>query len=174
MTSPDLNTTAEQEASDTASLKSRRRATTKKRSVLSSAAPLGEEQPPPLPDRHENMGAALTRRSMTLLHPSEKHQPFVAETGGYVPSSRMKDYVVAEFDASEQLTPPGCRTPITRTLWSVGQHVRRDVYATYLDEHPELLPATVVNLPEPGDDSEIDGEDEQGNGEAPPDTDQTV
>lgn len=163
MTTPPLNTSAEQDASDAAALKGRRRAVgTKKRSVLAAATPPPADEPlPPLPESHPTMAAALSRRAMTLGHPADKNQPAVAELGGFVPSSTMRDYVVAQFDASEQLVPSGCRTPITRSLWAKGQHVRRDVYQTYLDQHPEtMLTVQDVQLPEP-EDPEVVGEGEE-------------
>lgn len=174
MTTPHLETSAEQDANDAATLKGRRRASsTRKRSVLSPATPpVDDEQPPPLPESHPTMAAALSRRAMTLGHPADKRQPAVAETSGYVPPSALRDYVVAEFDAAEQLTPPGCRTPITRSLWAKGQHVRRDVYQTYLDQHPEaaLRPIQDVQLPDP---EHPDTEDEDGSNEGADDTEGT-
>lgn len=181
---------AESDTGDTASLKNRRRAAGgRKRSMLAPAkVPPADDADtaPPLPDAHPDMANALQRRQMTVLHPRERNQPTVAEAGGYVPPSLLRDYVVSEFNASEQLTPPGCRTPITRNLWSRGQHVRRDVYQTYLHTHPELAPHPVdeVELPDPDESDDLDGvetgedaedvEGEQGSGEPAAGDDQTV
>lgn len=166
-TAPDLTTSAEQDAHDAATLKGRRRANTKaKRSVLAPVPT--EDTPPPLPDAHPNMASALSRRAPTLMHPMDKRQPPVAESGGYLPSSQLREYVVAEFDAAEQIVPAGCRTAVTRSLWSQGQHVRRDVYQTYLELHPELVPVPVVTVelpPEDSDDEQAEDHGEQGSGE---------
>jgi hypothetical protein len=141
------------ESSDTGALKARRKAAGRRRGAdaMLSADATGEPELPPLPESHASMTEALGRPAgLPVLDPLLRTRLAVAETGGHVPSSAMTDYVVAEFDAAEQMTPRGCRTAITRTLWMRGQHVRRDVYATYLLQHPEMVPV-VVELPEPQD-----------------------
>jgi len=128
---------------DLAGLKSRRKAKNPRRpSVLNTP---GEEELPPLPDAHDTMAAALSRPAgLPALHPLERRRLAVVETGGHVPAANLEaDYVVSPFDAQEQIVPWGCTTPIARTLWARGQHVRRDVFATYLAQHPELDPNTV-------------------------------
>jgi hypothetical protein len=80
-------------------------------------------------------GTPPMKRSMPFLFdPAE--MPVVVETNGHVPPADFeKYYVVARHGAHEQTTPDGCRTPVTRTLWLPGQHVRRDVYLTWLKDN---------------------------------------
>lgn len=124
---------------DVSGLKGRRKRAATQRKTPSTPAPPDENAPVPLPDAHPNMTSALRRPAgLPVFDPRLVKTLAVAETGGHVPASRMSDYVVAAFDATEQVRPPRCLTPVTRVLWSKGQHVRRDVYQTFLDAHPEL------------------------------------
>lgn len=76
----------------------------------------------------------LARNMPFLFDPAE--MPVVVESNGHVPLADFeKFYVIAEHDADEQIIPDGCRTPVSRALWLRGQHVRRDVYATWLREN---------------------------------------
>lgn len=136
-----MTTPADPDGTDLTALKGRRKAARPR--TRQQTAPTTDVELPPLPDAHESMTAALRRPAgLPALHPLERGRLVVVETGGHVPAANLVgDYVVAEFDASEQHTPRGCRTPISRVLWSRGQHVRRDVYNTYLAQHPELAPA---------------------------------
>jgi hypothetical protein len=69
----------------------------------------------------------MQRRQPFLFDPAE--MPIVVETGGTVPPADFDTYyVVAEHAASQSIVPEGCVTPVSRTLWLAGQHVRRDVY----------------------------------------------
>ena len=73
----------------------------------------------------------LQRRQPFLFDPAE--MPVVVESNGHVPPADFdRYYVIAEHDASESVVPDGCRTPVARTLWLRGQHVRKDVYAAWL------------------------------------------
>lgn len=135
---------------DTAALKAQRKlGRGSRRSVLSGPPPAAaglapgsidvEQDLPPLPDAHTTMTAALARPSgLAALDPLARRRPAVAELGGHVPDGILSDYVISAFDATEQVTPRGCITPVARLLWCTGQHVRRDVYQTYLNSHPEL------------------------------------
>lgn len=77
---------------------------------------------------------AMGRRSFLLFDPAEL--PPVVEIGGHVPSAELDDrYIVSEFDASETIVPAGCTTGVSRLLWQRGQHVRRDIYAQYVNTH---------------------------------------
>lgn len=121
-----------------AALKNRRKDATPRRPSALSEPPV--EELPSLPDAHPTMVQAVQRRTPLLLDPRQREQLHVVEIGGHVPSALLEqDYVVSPFDAHEQLTPLGCTTPIMRSLWTAGQHVRRDVFATYLALHPELV-----------------------------------
>lgn len=76
----------------------------------------------------------MQRRQPFLFDPAE--MPVVVEIGGTVPPADFEAYyVVAEHDASQQIVPDGCKTPVSRTLWLSGQHVRRDVYALWCKEN---------------------------------------
>lgn len=76
----------------------------------------------------------LQRRQPFLFDPAE--MPVVVESNGHVPPADFdKYYLRAQVDATEQIVPDGCRTPVARTLWLRGQHVRRDVYATWLRDN---------------------------------------
>lgn len=87
--------------------------------------------PPPPDAAAPTMGDALTRTNPALFDPAE--MPTVIEVGGHVPHADYADYYVrAEIDGVEFVVPDGCRTAVARTLWMRGQHVRRDVYLTYL------------------------------------------
>lgn len=70
------------------------------------------------------------RRLPTLFDPRE--MPVVLEANGAVPPSTLEHYVVAEFDASESVVPQGCVTPVVRSLWARGAHVRSDVYEAHV------------------------------------------
>ena len=100
------------------------------------------------------MTTALTRPAgLPVLDPLLRRRLTVAELGGHVPNAAMTDYQVSAFDATEQILPWGCKTPITRLLWRAGQHVRRDVYQTYLNEHPELAESLITEIALPDPDS---------------------
>jgi len=45
------------------------------------------------------------------------------------------NYAIAECDADEAMTPPGCYTPVSRLLWRRGYRVRRDLYEAVLAAH---------------------------------------
>jgi hypothetical protein len=149
-----MTSAADPDGTDLSTLKGRRKARAARRS---QTPPTDIVELPPLPDAHKSMTAALRRPAgLAVLHPLERGRLAVVEIGGHVPAANLAEhYVVAEFDASEQHTPWGCRTPITRQLWTKGQHVRRDVYATYLATHPELDPDRVDET-DPEDDGEPD------------------
>jgi hypothetical protein len=97
-----------------------------------------------------------------LFDPAE--MPIVVESGGHLPPADFEEfYVVAAVDGNRTVTPEGCTTPVSSRLWSVGQHVRRDVYAAYLKElgdevyqqwladlPAELRPEITVPLPADG------------------------
>lgn len=90
-------------------------------------------------------GTPPLKRSMPFLFdPAE--MPVVVESGGHVPPADFAQYyVIAEHDAGEQIVPDGCLTPVNRTLWHRGQHVRRDVYLGWLRDNglaEEERPAT--------------------------------
>lgn len=138
MSTPAADPTIGGDDADLTELKGRRKKSVTRRTV--PAAPTTDVELPPLPDSHPTMTEALARpRSLPALHPLERTRLAVVETGGHVPGAALDaDYIVSPFDATEQHTPWGCRTPITRQLWARGQHVRRDVFATYLATHPEL------------------------------------
>lgn len=83
---------------------------------------------------HEPGTPLMKRRQPFLFDPAE--MPVVIEIGGMVPPADFDTYyVVAEHSAAQQIVPDGCKTPISRTLWLAGQHVRRDVYALWLKEN---------------------------------------
>lgn len=65
-------------------------------------------------------------------------KPLVLEThpsgfAGVIPES--PDYVIAECDAQESVTPANCYTPVNRTLWHRGMRVRRDLYEAVMAAH---------------------------------------
>lgn len=67
-------------------------------------------------------------------------KPLVLEVGssgfaGVIPEN--SDYVIAECDAQESMTPPNCYTPVNRTLWIRGQRVRRDLYDAVMGAHAQ-------------------------------------
>lgn len=137
-------------------LKGRRKGTATRKPSALSTPPEGPAVLPPLPESHTTMVEAVQRRTPLLLDPRQRDQLHVVEIGGHVPAARLDtDYVVSPFTASEQLLPTGCKTPISRTLWVKGQHVRRDVFATYLQAHPELAEAPPVEVGPPADESTV-------------------
>jgi hypothetical protein len=86
---------------------------------------------PELPETHQDMPAAYTRRNPLLFDPAE--MPTVLEMGGPPQfGDHSEFYVIADQAATESVIPDGCTTAVSRTLWTAGQHVRRDIYATYL------------------------------------------
>jgi hypothetical protein len=113
------------DSSAVAALKKRRR-----RSGAAAVKPtpeeLAAERPPGAPP--------MRRRQPFLFDPAE--MAVVVEIGGVVPPADFAAYyVVAEHDASESIVPDGCKTPVSRTLWRAGQHVRKDVYYGWLRDH---------------------------------------
>jgi len=88
----------------------------------------------PTPADRPFHGALAARHPGVLLDPAA--MPVVREGSGYVSEARLgRHYVVAEFDATETFTPPGCVTPITRVLWHAGNQVRKDAYALYVERY---------------------------------------
>lgn len=76
----------------------------------------------------------MNQRKFILFDPRESAP--VIEIGGHVPEAELHDnYVRSEFDASETLIPPGCVTGVSRMLWQRDQHVRRDIYAAYVQRY---------------------------------------
>lgn len=158
---------------DVSTLKGRRKRAAAQRTATPATPAPNEDAPIPLPPTHDSMTAALRRPAgLPAFDPRLITTLAVAETGGHVPASRMDAYVVAAFDATEQVRPPRCRTPVTRVLWSKGQHVRRDVYQAFLDAHPEIDPATGIITITPTDAlTEPEGEPNLVNPEGNPSTD---
>lgn len=78
-------------------------------------------------------GALAARHPGVLLDPAA--MPVVREGSGYISEARLgRHYVIAEFDATETIYPPGCTTPISRVLWHKGNQVRRDAYELFLEK----------------------------------------
>src|SRR4029077_18706831 len=89
---------------------------------------------------------AIQRKMPFLFDPAE--MPPVIEMSGYVPDANLAEYyVIAEVDGHRTTTPDGCVTSVCVKTWSVGQRVRRDVYAAYLNENPELVPPEPAATP---------------------------
>lgn len=86
-----------------------------------------------------DLGTALTRPHPLVMDPAEL--PVVIETNGHVVAADLEDiYLRAQVDGIRHYVPDGCRTPVAQQLWTIGQHVRRDVYLTYLTEIGHELP----------------------------------
>lgn len=76
----------------------------------------------------------VMRHPRVLFDPST--MPVVLESSGFISeATRDQHYVISEFDAGESIVPTGCITPISRTLWRKGNHVRRDAYETYVEKY---------------------------------------
>lgn len=96
----------------------------------------GQARPTPeeMLDKREPGMPPMQRTMPFLFDPAE--MPVVIESGGHVPPADFeKYYVIAEHAAAQQIVPEGCKTSVSRTLWLPGQHVRRDVYLTWLREN---------------------------------------
>jgi hypothetical protein len=113
---------AQQRNPDSAALKNRRTA------AANANTPPAE---PPLADVPVSIGEEAARRYPVLFDPREPaFQP--VEASGFAPPGIVDDrYVIAPCDASEHIYPPGCRTPVTRSLWRAGQHVPRHVFEAW-------------------------------------------
>lgn len=71
-------------------------------------------------------------------------EPLVLETSPYAVGGvtvESPTYVVADCDASEQMVPPGCKTPVARILWRKGNRVRRDLYEAVMGAHAAKVAA---------------------------------
>lgn len=75
----------------------------------------------------------------------------VAEATGWVQDRADRDdYVVAECDVYEQITPKGCTTPTSRMRWAKGQHVPVEVHRAWkARQAAELEAAPVAPPPDP-------------------------
>jgi hypothetical protein len=88
---------------------------------------------PPAADRPVMVGEDIARRFPLLGDPREPRA--VAESSGALfgiePGEGIGGYVVAEEDAFDVITPPGCKTAVARLRWAKGHHVPREVYAEW-------------------------------------------
>jgi hypothetical protein len=133
---------------DSAALKNRRTA------AAASATPATPPDPP-LADVAVAIGEHAARRFPVLFDPREPaFQPM--EASGIAPPGVVDDrYVVATEDASEQIYPPGCRTPVVRSMWRAGQHVPRHVFEAWqarqqaMAEDQAEVETPAVQQPEP-------------------------
>ena len=131
----------QQKSPEAAALKTRRAA-----AANANAAPAE----PPLADVPVAIGESAARRYPVLFDPREPvHQPL--EASGFATQGIVDDrYVLATEDASEQVYPPGCRTPVVRSLWRAGQHVPRHVFEAWQSrqqaaaEQSDAAPAEVI------------------------------
>lgn len=90
-----------------------------------------------VPDGHQ------FSRPHPLGHPRE-----VAEaTGWSMDRADSDDFVVAECDVYEQITPKGCTTATSRMRWAKGQHVPVEVYRAWEAERAAVLEAAPVAPP---------------------------
>lgn len=73
----------------------------------------------------------------------------VAPSGfaGVIPES--PDYVIADCDAQESMTPHRCYTPVNRTLWRKGMRVRRDLYEAVMAAHAQRVADGTVRTAPP-------------------------
>lgn len=102
-----------------------------RRATTATAAAAAKPTDPPLADVAVAIGEEASRRYPALFDPRE---PVFApmEASGTAPPGVVDDrYVIAPEDASEQLYPNGCRTPVVRSLWRKGQHVPRHVFEAW-------------------------------------------
>lgn len=115
---------AQQRNPDSAALKTRRATT-------AAAGEAATPADPPLADVSVAIGERAARRFPTLFDPREPaFMPM--EASGFAPQGVVDDrYVVATEDASEQIYPPGCRTPVVRSMWRAGQHVPKHVHEAW-------------------------------------------
>lgn len=113
-----------------------RRASTRTPPPPPGQTPLSRDMsgPQSVPDGTPFHGTLAAQHPAVLLDPAT--MPVVREGSGYVSEAALgKHYVVAEFDATETIYPPGCTTPISRVLWHKGNQVRRDAYALFLERY---------------------------------------
>ena len=129
----------------TATLAARRRQT--RRPTRTDAVPTGDA---PAPVDGQDTVAVIASRTLVSSFTSGSPvrptggvwlgKPLVLEThpsgfAGVIPED--PDYVVADCDAQESMTPPGCYTAINRTLWHRGMRVRRDLYEAVMAAHAQ-------------------------------------
>lgn len=51
---------------------------------------------------------------------------------GVEAGEQIEGFTIAPEDAFETFTPEHCTTPVSRTLWTKGQHVRNEDYEAYV------------------------------------------
>jgi hypothetical protein len=121
---------AQQRNPDSAALKTRR-------ATVASATASSDD--PPLADVPVAIGEHAGRRFPTLFDPREPaFMPM--EASGFASQGIVDDrYVVATEDASEQIYPPGCRTPVVRSMWRAGQHVPKHVHEAWQAQRDAAL-----------------------------------
>lgn len=144
-TSTDVPTASTEVPESTASIAARRRQGRQTPTTDSAAVPTGAA---PAPVGGEPPVSVIASRTLvSSFHtggPARpvgglwNGKPLVVEVGsagfaGVVPHD--PDYVVADCDAQESMVPPGCYTPVSRTLWVRGQRVRRDLYEAVMAAH---------------------------------------
>jgi hypothetical protein len=116
------NQSSSASAGDAGELKNRRRGKTTHTAPDRTA--LSDE---PAPEQPDTVSEAIARTSdRVLFSPGEKAA--VIQSGGHVPPATLEDYVEAETDATESMTPHHASTPVTVQLWPKGALVRKDIY----------------------------------------------
>lgn len=137
-----MSTNADTANPETSALKGRR-STTRTPQPATATAPdtaLSADMIAPAPAPAAPLMAAIEAANpLLLLDPA--NMPVVRQATGYVSEATLGEhYVLAEQDASEQITPPGCTTPIVRVLWHKGNHVRKDAYALWQRRAAATIP----------------------------------
>lgn len=107
---------------ETATLKSKRAAAKTTPSTL-----------PPNADVPPEVGQGEPARRFPVL--GDPREPLVLGGSGMtLGGDHGEKYVRAQVAGIEQITPKGCKTPVSRQRWAIGQWVLRSVYEAYIAE----------------------------------------
>lgn len=89
-------------------------------------------------------------------HPLARPREVAEATGWSMDRTDSDDFVIAECDVYEQITPKGCTTPTSRMRWAKGQHVPVEVYRIWRADHAAALEAAPVAPPPENPDGKTD------------------
>lgn len=96
------------------------------------------------------IGAIPDGHQFSRPHPLATPREVAEATGWVQARDDTDDFVIAECDVYEQITPKGCTTPTSRMRWAAGQHVPVEVYRAWQAQRAaELEAAPVAPPPDP-------------------------
>lgn len=141
---------------EAAAIRARRRAAEKAAPATPPTAPVAVGTGEParhyetLGDPREprvQVGTVHDGHQFSRPHPLGYPREVAEATGWSMDRADSDDFVVAECDVYEQITPKGCITPTSRMRWAAGQHVPVEVYRAWKKQRAAELEAAPVAPP---------------------------